>query len=119
MKKVGELGIPCFIPAIEALGDAAMGPRPKLTVDQRKVFYEEAKKDMLNPDYKFEARQYDPVLKHMLISDGLLKRESHGNRDCLLFFGGRKVFGKVSCLIENDVHIPYLVFRNCISFPSA
>ena len=62
LKKVGELGLPVMIPAVDNLGDAAMGPRPKMTVDERKSFYEEVKKDFANLEYKGEARQYGPML---------------------------------------------------------
>lgn len=39
-----------------------MGPRPKMTVDERQSFYEQVKKDIANPDYKGETRQYDDSL---------------------------------------------------------
>lgn len=57
MKRIGELAVPVICLGVESFDAAPKSVLKDSTLEERKQFYEDVKKDILNPRYRIGAYQ--------------------------------------------------------------
>jgi hypothetical protein len=58
MKRIGELALPVFWRAVDSLDRIAKSVLPDMSYEERKQFYEDVKRDLVNPEYQLCAHMY-------------------------------------------------------------
>lgn len=61
MKRIGELALPVFCRAVDSLDRIAKSVLPDMSHEERKKFYEDVKRDLVNPEYQLCAHMYITV----------------------------------------------------------
>lgn len=57
MKRIGQLAIPIIYHGVDSLDAAVKGVRKDMTLEERKRFYEDVKRELLNPHYRLGSYQ--------------------------------------------------------------
>jgi hypothetical protein len=58
MKRIGELALPVFWRAVDSLDRIAKSVLPDMSHEERKRFYEDVKRDLMNPEYQLYAHMF-------------------------------------------------------------
>jgi hypothetical protein len=82
MKRIGELAVPVFIKGVDSLDAASKHVLKDLTLEERKQFYEDVKRDMLNPNYRLAAYQSYLILCFKLTLNVQMANNCPKRRGC-------------------------------------